>query len=614
MDDLLNTVGAALDPEARLWAAFATAGNTDALARAWLGLQCRQIAEVHGAMLLLSHGGPFRVAAVWPDASQDLSFLRAVAEQCLKDAAPVVRRPPHEGGATGVHVAYPFLADGEQPVGAVVLDMAPRGDADVRRALRLLHWGTGWLEAQAMRDRVGRERERVAAAAAALDLVAVANEHERPDAASIAVANELAVRLGAERVAIGLATGSGVRVAALSHTAWFKRRSAMVRALEAAMDEAMEQRATVRLPAAPSEAVRIQVAHEALRAVWETEGACTTFPLLTDRGPAGAITVLHKEPPPDAAIRLGEAASALLGPILYGKRRARRWVSGRLPDAMRDAAGLAIGPRHIAVKLGVLAGAAAVAAAVLVPAQFRVSAQAVLEGHVQRAVPAPFEGFIATAPVYAGDTVRAGDVLATMDDKDLLLDRVKWDSEAHRLQLKIREALSKHDPASAGQLQAELRQTQAQAELAAAKLERAAITAPIDGVVVSGDLTQQLGAPVETGRVLFEVAPLDAYRVTLRMDERDIRYVRPGQRGRMLLHGMTGQAVRFTVRQVASVAEVEGGHTMFRVEGALDTALPNLKPGMEGVAKVSVGRRSYAGVWTRGLVDWLRMQAWTWMP
>ena len=537
-----------------------------------------------------------------------------MAEQCLKDAAPVVKRPPHEGGPAGIHVAYPFLGDGEQPVGAVVLDIAERGETAVRQALRQLHWGVGWLEAQAVRERVARERERVAAAAAALDLVAVVNEQERPEAAAMAVANELAVRLGAARVAVGLDAGQGARVIALSHTAWFKRRSAMVRALEAAMDEAMDQRATVRLPAPAGEAVRIQVAHEALRAVWEMEGACTTFPLLTDRGPAGAITVMHKEPPPDAAIRLGEAASALLGPILHGKWRARRWVSGRLPDALRDGVGLVTGPRHIGWKLAAVVVTGAAVAALTVPAQFRVSGKAVLEGKIQRAVSAPYEGFIATAPVHAGDMVRAGDVLATMEDSDLQLDRVKWAGETQRLQLKIREAQAKHDPATAGQLEAELRETQAQADLAAAKLQRAAITSPVDGLVVSGDLTQQLGAPVETGKVLFEVAPLDAYRVTLRMDERDIRYVRPGQRGRVLLHGMTGQTVRFTVKQVASVAEIDNGHNTFRVEGALDDALPNLRPGMEGVAKVGVGHRSYAGVWSRGLVDWLRMEAWSWLP
>lgn len=132
--------------------------------------------------------------------------------------------------------------------------------------------------------------------------------------------------------------------------------------------------------------------------------------------------------------------------------------------------------------------------------------------------------------------------------------------------------------------------------------------------MVSGDLSQSLGAPVETGKVLFEVAPLDAYRVLVRLDERDIRYVQPGQRGQVLLHGMTGGAVPFTVRRVTSVAEADGGHNTFRVEGAVDGAHATLRPGMDGVGKIVVGERSMAAVWTRSLVDWVRMTVWAWTP
>ena len=40
-----------------------------------------------------------------------------------------------------------------------------------------------------------------------------------------------------------------------------------------------------------------------------------------------------------------------------------------------------------------------------------------------------------------------------------------------------------------------------------------------------------LGSPVEKGKVLFEIAPLDAYRLIVHVDERDIRYVAAGQSG-----------------------------------------------------------------------------------
>lgn len=603
------------DTDARLWAAFAVAGSTEALYRNWLALQCRALDGVEGAMLLAARPGqPFAPAAVWPDSSQDLSFLKEAAEACVASGEPVVLRPPHESGATGLHVAYPFLGDGDRPAGAVLLDLRPRSEDDTRAMLRRLHWGIGWLEAATMRDLIGRERQRVTQAAAALDLVAVVNEHERLDAAAMALVNELATRLGASRAALGLDSGKGTRLLALSHTAWFKRKTAMTRAIEAAMDEAMDQRVTLRLPPSDGGVVRIQAAHETLGALCDTVGAFTTFPLLSDRGPVGAIMLMHDTAPPDGAIRLGEAAAALLGPILDGKRRARRMVSGRIMDGAQTLTAALIGPRHLGWKLAGGLATIAVAAALLVPATFRVSAKAVLEGRVQRAVPAPFEGFIATAPVHAGDRVRAGDVLATLDDKDLQLELAKWRGERDRLTLKLREALAKHDPAVGGQLEAQARQTEAQIALAQEKLARTRIVAPIDGLVVSGDLSQSIGAPVETGKVLFEVAPLDDYRVIVRLDERDIRFVEAGQRGRLLLHGQADSTVDFTVQRITSVAEIDGGRNTFRVEGTLEGVPGNLRPGMEGVGKIAITDRSFAWVWTRGLMDWLRMQIWAWTP
>jgi multidrug resistance efflux pump len=261
-----------------------------------------------------------------------------------------------------------------------------------------------------------------------------------------------------------------------------------------------------------------------------------------------------------------------------------------------------------------VAAVAAVTASVLIPTEFRVSAKAVLEGRVQRAVPAPFEGFIATAPAKAGDMVHAGDVLATLDDHDLQLDRVRWQSERERLILKSREAMSKHDPGTSGQLDAQLRQTDAQIALTAEKLKRTRITSPIDGMLVSGDMSQLIGAPIETGKVLYEVAPLEDYRVIVRLDERDIRYVRPGQSGHVLLQGMTGDSVPFTVQRITSVAETDSGHNTFRVEGTLVVSPANLRPGMEGIGKIEIAEHSYAWVWTRGLRDWLRMLVWNWTP
>jgi hypothetical protein len=132
--------------------------------------------------------------------------------------------------------------------------------------------------------------------------------------------------------------------------------------------------------------------------------------------------------------------------------------------------------------------------------------------------------------------------------------------------------------------------------------------------VVSGDLSQQLGAPVERGTVLFEVAPLSEFRLVLKVDERDIAYVEPGQRGTLLLSAFASDPIGFGVTKVTPVSTPKEGKNFFRVEAHLDRTDPRMRPNMEGVGKVEIGRRSYLWIWTRQAVDSLRLLAWSWLP
>ena len=56
---------------------------------------------------------------------------------------------------------------------------------------------------------------------------------------------------------------------------------------------------------------------------------------------------------------------------------------------------------------------------------YRVSAKTVLEPIVQRAAAAPFDGYIREAPMRAGDLVHVNDVLCTLDDRELRLQRLR---------------------------------------------------------------------------------------------------------------------------------------------------------------------------------------------
>jgi hypothetical protein len=119
---------------------------------------------------------------------------------------------------------------------------------------------------------------------------------------------------------------------------------------------------------------------------------------------------------------------------------------------------------------------------------------------------------------------------------------------------------------------------------------------------------------VEQGKVLFELAPLTAWRLILKVDERDITYVDAQRKGELALAGLAGVRHSFVVKRVTSIAAADGGVNHFRAEAEVGDSSVSLRPGMEGVAKIDAGTRTALWVATRRLLSWVRLAVWEWTP
>jgi len=128
--------------------------------------------------------------------------------------------------------------------------------------------------------------------------------------------------------------------------------------------------------------------------------------------------------------------------------------------------------------------------------------------------------------------------------------------------------------------------------------------------VVEGDLKRQIGAPVKMGDVLFEVTPLESLRAVLHVREDQITDVRVGQHGRLATASYPAQRITFEVERVNPIAEVVKQKNVFKVRVRLLELYPWMRPGMEGVAKIDLAKRSYAWIWTRKIINWVRMKLW----
>ena len=90
--------------------------------------------------------------------------------------------------------------------------------------------------------------------------------------------------------------------------------------------------------------------------------------------------------------------------------------------------------------------------------------------------------------------------------------------------------------------------------------------------------------------------------------------VKLGQTGRLVLSGLPGEVQTFSVKQMTPVSTPQDGHNTFRIEAQLADSSARLRPGMEGVGKILVGRARLIWIWTHGLTDWARLAFWNWLP
>ena len=606
------------------WNGLADAGNEASFCSAWLSMQCSRISGATGGLLMMPPPakGQRVVSTSWPAQNPSLRELMRLAERASVERSIVISPGSDavSAQAFGVLVALP-LGPVSQPIAVAAVALASGSSAALapETVAEQLRWGAGWLEALPWAQTSKEISSGVDRATSCLDLLAAIGEQPRLQGMAMVVANDLAARFGCDRVSVGVMRRNGsIRLRAISHSASFKNQGRLVDAIENAMEEAVDQRSSVAYPPLPSTERAVAMAHRALTDIIRVSGASLLSVVMAGSkgGPVGAIVFeRHRAESFDMnVLKLAEAVAALLGPVVELQLRANRLLAGRMIDSAGGGFAAVLGPRRPALKLGVIGVIALALFLTFAKGEHRVTAKAVLEGELQRAAVAPFDGFVRSAPVRAGDTVKGGELLVALDDRDLVLDRLKWRAERDKLLQKHQEALAKHDRSNLVLLYSQIRQAEAQLGLAEEKLARARIVAPFDAHVVSGDLSQMLGSPVEKGKTLFELAPLDAYRLIIHVDERDVRYIAVEQRGSIALTGMPGDPLPMILSKITPVTVAEEGRNSFRVEGRLTGPSPHLRPGMEGVAKIDTGQSSLVWIWTRRVVEWFRLVAWKYLP
>lgn len=597
------------------WQVFARSGNEREYLSAWLYIQCDLIANHMAGWLFERAADGGDLVLVARHRAQDQSGLTLAAHGLARAAADkrsgMIEEAPDR---TTYLLAYPMIEPAAKREAVAVVAVGAAAPEALTQAMRQLQWGASALRNWFLRQRDYGAELAPSSASDIFKLFAATVEPQRFADAANALTTRLAHAWNMERVSLGMMRGRRVRIASISHVSGADVRMSAVRQLEEAMYEAIDQRSAILAPRVGADRGFVNQAAMALVANRSEGAAVGVFPISVQGQSIGALVLEKAGAFTDADIQRCDALLTLLGPVLQEKRLNDRWIVTKFLASLRIQVGKLLGPSHPLRKLVAVAVLGTITGAALIDAPYSVSAPAFVEAMGRRVVPAPFDGYLAQAPVRAGDHVKAGVMLAAIDDRDIALERLGLLADREQRRSELQQATAAYDLAKAKMLRAEVNQIEAKLQLVEARLARAVVRAPIDGLVLAGDLSQSIGEPVKLGTPLFEIAPAGAFRIVTNVDERDIEAVTPGQTGRVVLAALPEQTFAFAVERVSPLLEASGGRNFYRVEGKLETDHTAFRAGLEGRARIEVGERRLIWQWTHQMLAWARLQMWTWLP
>ena len=605
-----------------------------------LELQCKVVAAEYGGIFIPGQDGNAQILVAWPTQilqggpdSPIIKLLQEAAKTGIeKGSSQILQIQPNDPGGTpdagGAYVFVTPLKEGSK-VAAVCAVAAECRDPQVLQATAPLREMAAGLYAGFVARRQAAEQlkdvERIRRAMAVLGIL---QEGEGFQGAAFNVVNELARQLACSRVSIGWVKGKGVKLVAMSDTEHLKRHSEQVATLELAMAECLDQQQPVvyPIPEGSEPLIAQAVVHAHRRVTGEHPSKYViSLPMRDKDDLVGALTLERSDEPftADLVTQL-QLVVDTLSPHLHDRKKSSRWLVGHTWASVEWAAAYLVGPKHVAWKLGAIAALILLTVFFFVDYPYKVTSDFAFEAKERRILPASFDGQLKEVYVTPGDRVEEGQLLAQLNTTELRLQLAQARSEREQNHVKWTQAKGKGEEDKAQEAQASVDKAQAQINLLEYQIEHAAIRSPITGHVLTGYWHDKIGGVVERGEQMFEVAPLSALTAVLKVDESDIDMVMQayndnetdygleGADGRLATRAHPNLKFRFQIYRIVPLAKPEEGNNYFEVRAHVIPAegFADLRPGMEGIARVEVGEKPIYWIFTRKLVDYVRVWLW----
>lgn len=549
----------------------------------------------------------------------DPAFWRGLVHEYLTEAlataAPRARLLNARGAELKVALlAAPVYDSGDGKPGALAL-VARVGDEDLRGRLLLLENLAALLSHLAMTHAAGSAAPRAADPRAAAGAIARVATVQSPQELAFSISNGLRAKLGCEQVAFGTVRRGRVSILSISGLDHVKPQSPGVVRLHAAMEECLDHRGPIvcQREDALTDA-GVSSGHRLHQAWHEASGGAAVASLPLCRGDESVAVLALRQRPNErfTAEQLAQVRQTVepLAAALEVLARARRGLVRHAVESACDLGAWMLRPGAWGRK-GLLAGSLiGVLWLAFGTLPYHVSARAVVAPEEVRHIAMPFPAMLAASHALAGDDVRAGQVLCELNTQDLALQRTELSAQLAAIELERQRASAQNAPAEARLAAANERLTRERLALVERRIEQCTVRAPFDGTLVAGDLRKRVGENLPLGEPLFEIVPTGRWRVDVEAPDACGADLRATVTGRFAAAARPEAQQTIELLRVRPRAELRNGQSVYVAEARVADPAAWIKLGMEGHARLDLGRRPAWWVLTHRLFDYLHLNWW----
>ena len=260
----------------------------------------------------------------------------------------------------------------------------------------------------------------------------------------------------------------------------------------------------------------------------------------------------------------------------------------------------------------------------LPPFSSKVTTDLVLEPGKDARVRAVVDGRIQKVFVHEGDEVKAGQMLAVLENPEISADLQSLTQQLSLASSNLRNNQDRSDFSQAAQVVRDRARLQQKLSVAQKRVQDLEIRAPMDGVVVTANVGQEAGRYLSAGDEFARVVDRSTMKARILVQDRELPDVQPGAPAKVKVLPFPYRTYSGHVEKILPAAALD--HPVAQTVKlerlgqelanfvAVEMEIPNpdgsLREGMTGKAKITGARHSMAWQVGQAVWRWGRSQFW----